>query len=136
MKPLFKWTITLLVLGAAAGIVAIPFARSGDRQPRNQSIAYKEVSVQRGPFRLVVSASGLVRPIDRIELKSKASGEIVLLTVEIGDLVSRGELIVQLDQGIVESKVSGSQTIYPKPLDIPSPLGFYEFCISFCQFSK
>ena len=98
MKAGVKWTIVLLVAGMAVGAVTIKYASSRDRQPQQQQAAYKEVIAQRGPFRLAVTASGLVRPIDRIELKSKASGEIVLLKVESGDQVAQGELIAQLDQ--------------------------------------
>lgn len=60
--------------------------------------SYKQVKVARGPFRIAVSASGLVRPIDRIELKSKASGAVVELPIEVGDPVAEGGLIAKLDQ--------------------------------------
>lgn len=59
---------------------------------------YKEVAVERGNYREMVSANGIVRPIDRIEIKSKASGEIVALPVEQGDFVKKGDLIARLDQ--------------------------------------
>ncbi|MCB0315057.1 MAG: efflux RND transporter periplasmic adaptor subunit, partial [Calditrichaeota bacterium] len=59
---------------------------------------YKEVTVTRGTFQEMVSANGIVRPIDRIEIKSKASGEIVALPVEQGDFVKKGDLIARLDQ--------------------------------------
>ena len=36
---------------------------------------FKEFEVKRGTFQIVVSASGVVKPIDRIEIKSKASGQ-------------------------------------------------------------
>jgi len=59
---------------------------------------YKEIVAERGPFRVAVSATGLVRPIDRIELKSKASGAVVELPIEVGDPVAKGELVAKLDQ--------------------------------------
>ena len=59
---------------------------------------YKELTVERTAFRLAVSADGLVRPIDRIELKSKASGEVIELPIEVGDRVEQGALIAKLDQ--------------------------------------
>jgi HlyD family secretion protein len=69
---------------------------------------YKEVTATRGPFRIAVTANGLVRPIDRIELKSKASGEVVELPIEVGDAVAKGQLIAKLDQ--VEERAELAQT--------------------------
>ena len=48
--------------------------------------SYREVAVAHSPMRIAVTANGVVKPIDRIELKSKASGEIIELPVEVGDL--------------------------------------------------
>jgi HlyD family secretion protein len=59
---------------------------------------YKEVTATRGAFRIAVSATGLVRPIDRIELKSKASGAVVQLPIEVGDAIAEGGLVAKLDQ--------------------------------------
>ncbi len=43
-------------------------------------------------------ATGVVEPVRVVEVKSKASGEILNLAVESGDRVERGALMVQLDQ--------------------------------------
>lgn len=59
---------------------------------------YKEFRVERGTFQTVVSASGVVKPIDRVEIKSKASGQIMVLSIERGDYVRKGDLIAKLDQ--------------------------------------
>jgi HlyD family secretion protein len=59
---------------------------------------FKEVKVERGTFEIIVSANGTVKPIDRIEIKSKASGEVVELPVEEGDFIHKGDLIAKLDQ--------------------------------------
>ncbi len=59
---------------------------------------YKEVTAERADFRIAVTANGLVKPIDRIELKSKASGAVIELPIEVGDQVEKGALIAKLDQ--------------------------------------
>jgi HlyD family secretion protein len=48
---------------------------------------------------IVVSAeaTGVVEPINVIEVKSKSSGQIVAMPVEIGSFVKAGDLLVQLD---------------------------------------
>ena len=65
------------------------------------------MAAERGQFRIAVTASGLVRPIDRIELKSKASGEVTKLPIEVGDRVDKEALVAQLDQ--VEEKAALAQ---------------------------
>lgn len=82
----------------AAGAVLGCFSQADDSAEVATGPAYKEVSAERGPLRITVTASGLVRPIDRIELKSKASGEVVALPIEVGDTIAKGDLIARLDQ--------------------------------------
>jgi RND family efflux transporter MFP subunit len=64
----------------------------------NNSPKFKEVTVQRGTFLVIVTANGVVKPIDRIEIKSKASGIVEDLPVEEGDFIKKGDLIARLDQ--------------------------------------
>ena len=70
---------------------------------------YKEFPVRQGSFVSSVSASGVVLPIDRVQIKSKASGLVEELPVEEGDIVARGDLICRLDQTDVRAEVEQSQ---------------------------
>ncbi len=55
------------------------------------------VPVERQDMNIRVSASGLIEPIREIEIKSKASGKILRLSVESGDRVTRGALLALVD---------------------------------------
>ncbi|MDH4069271.1 MAG: efflux RND transporter periplasmic adaptor subunit [Ignavibacteria bacterium] len=79
-------------------LAALIFLVGGDGNASNEGPSMKEIVVERGVFQVVVTANGIVQPIDRVEIKSKASGEIVDLAVEEGDVVKKGDLIVRLDQ--------------------------------------
>jgi len=72
--------------------------RDGEAVFAEDETMYREIVAERRDFRIVVSANGLVRPIDRIELKSKASGEVIDLPIEVGSYVQKGALIAKLDQ--------------------------------------
>lgn len=74
-----------------------------------QGVRYKEYPVKRGTFHSTVSASGIVKPIDRVQIKSKASGLIEELPVEEGDYVKKGALICRLDQTDVKAEVDQAQ---------------------------
>ncbi|MGD2215691.1 MAG: efflux RND transporter periplasmic adaptor subunit [Gemmatimonadales bacterium] len=43
-------------------------------------------------------AAGIIEPVTTVEIKSKASGEILDLPVETGDVVEEGQLLVQVDR--------------------------------------
>ncbi len=61
-----------------------------------------------------VSAAGIVEPIKTIEVKSKASGEIMDVRVETGDVVRRGDLLVSVDPRIPHWPVAPER--HPVPL--------------------
>ncbi len=85
------------LISVIAGITVFFLSGNGSDSGRNR-IKFKEVIVERGTFQIIVMANGVVKSIDRIEIKSKASGEIVELPVEEGDFISQGDLIARLDQ--------------------------------------
>jgi HlyD family secretion protein len=53
--------------------------------------------VARQDLEITVEATGSVEPIRTVEVKSKASGEILRLYVDVGDAVSRGDLLAEVD---------------------------------------
>ncbi|HLG94434.1 MAG TPA: hypothetical protein VI546_06320, partial [candidate division Zixibacteria bacterium] len=67
-RPWF-WTILAVV---AAGVV-FAFARSNKKE-KNGAAALKTAKVTRGNLLASITATGLARPIQTVELKSKASG--------------------------------------------------------------
>jgi HlyD family secretion protein len=107
MQRRSRWVLGATLVAVVAGVVAIRLLRAGEAGETESGLRYKEVSARRGAFRVAVSANGLVRPIDRIELKSKASGAVIELPIEVGDLVEKGALIAKLDQ--VEERAALAQ---------------------------
>ncbi len=91
------WIVGLLVVAAIGLGVFRPWS-AGESAETAQPIRYKEVVVARAPFRMAVRADGVVRPIDRIELKSKASGEVIELPIEVGEEIASDALVAKLDQ--------------------------------------
>lgn len=53
--------------------------------------------VERGNLIIKAEATGSVEPIRRVEVKSKASGEILRLLVDVGDRVETGALLANID---------------------------------------
>ncbi len=61
---------------------------------------FQLVPVSNRDITILASAAGSVEPILIVEVKSKASGEILDVRVETGDEVTRGKLLVRVDQRI------------------------------------
>ncbi|MBS1241515.1 MAG: hemolysin [Gemmatimonadetes bacterium] len=61
-------------------------------------LVYQAVPVETRAIAVSVRAAGNVQPDTVVEVKSKASGEILQMAVETGQDVSRGQLLVQVDQ--------------------------------------
>jgi HlyD family secretion protein len=73
------------------------------RQPAEKPAAVvgmtqRTTAVTRGNLAAMVSATGKVEPIKKVEVKSKASGQIIIMPVEEGDRVQQGALIARIDE--------------------------------------
>ena len=82
------------LLGAAflAPILVACGTRDADEAPSIQTTA-----VVRGNLMISAEATGTVEPIRKVEVKSKASGEVLRLHVDIGDEVEPGALLAEVD---------------------------------------
>lgn len=87
MKQKFPPLILIIALLAACG------------RPADQAQAtYETVAVSKRDIRVAVEAAGQIEPALTVELKSKASGQILDLSAETGQLVEAGTLLVQIDK--------------------------------------
>jgi HlyD family secretion protein len=70
---------------------------------------YQAVPIERRDIVVSAQASGAVQPDTTVEVKSKASGEILDLAVETGQTVKRGDLMVRVDPRIPRNAVAQAQ---------------------------
>ena len=61
-------------------------------------VVYQSVPVERRDIVVSARATGTILPDTVVEVKSKASGEILDMKVETGSMVTRGQLLVRVDQ--------------------------------------
>jgi HlyD family secretion protein len=66
-------------------------------------------TVQRRDIVIDAQASGIIEPINVVEIKSKASGMITKLPVETGTMVKTGDLLVQVDTRDVKNQLDQAQ---------------------------
>src|SRR2546422_922063 len=91
--------ILLVAIGAIAAVVLVRRARD-----RSTFVPVMTEAVQRRDIALTIEATGTVEPIDLVEVKSKASGQIVRMPVEVGTQVKAGDLLAQIDTRDVQNQ--------------------------------
>jgi len=97
-----------IAAGAALLLVVVMLARgAGKKNAKASEIPFEPVA--RRDISLTVEATGTVEPIDLIEVKSKASGQIIRMPVQVGSLVKKGDLLAQIDPRDVQN--SYAQTL-------------------------
>ncbi|NCW59556.1 MAG: efflux RND transporter periplasmic adaptor subunit [Proteobacteria bacterium] len=69
-----------------------------DSEPTQPTTFYKKEKVVSKQLELSIEASGIIEAISSVEIKSKASGEVLFLGAEVGDLVQKGSVLGQIDQ--------------------------------------
>jgi HlyD family secretion protein len=99
---IWKWDIVVSKWNA---FVQAP----NDKEEINNISQPKTTLVERGAIRVFVEATGRVVPEQEIEIKGKASGEIIKLPVDISDKVKRGDLLVWLDPEEEERSVKRAE---------------------------
>jgi HlyD family secretion protein len=62
------------------------------------AVVYQAIPVAQRDIIVSAQAAGIIEPDTTVEVKSKASGEILEIRVETGELVERGTLMVRVDQ--------------------------------------
>tara|TARA_B100000212_G_scaffold274025_1_gene213511 strand:+ start:392 stop:1582 length:1191 start_codon:yes stop_codon:yes gene_type:complete len=71
---------------------------------------YKKEETAAQTLEVSIEASGVIEAISSVEIKSKASGEVLFLGAEVGDFVNKGFTLAQIDQRTANNIVDQSQS--------------------------
>jgi len=102
-----KIVIALLILAAAGG--GVYWWSQSRSTPETAAPATEYVEVTRGTLVVSVSATGTVQPEYVVEIKSKASGTVDNVLVEVGSRVEKGDLLIEIDPVIENRKVAAAE---------------------------
>ncbi|HEX4005721.1 MAG TPA: efflux RND transporter periplasmic adaptor subunit [Acidobacteriaceae bacterium] len=98
------WTGLVVLVLMIAG-VSVAVARGRDPKIPDARLA----KVTRGDIAKSVVATGPIQPITKVELKSKASGLVEKLYVDINQMVTKGQVLAQLDQQEILAQVAAQR---------------------------
>ncbi|MEJ2128772.1 MAG: efflux RND transporter periplasmic adaptor subunit [Woeseiaceae bacterium] len=87
-----------------ASLVVVACGAETDMAPM-----YETASVRQATIEVSVSSAGVVEPLATVEVKSKASGEVLELFVETGDYVEEGARLVRIDPRTVRNRLDQSE---------------------------
>ena len=92
-------------LVAAAGCDRVE-AMVGESEADDEMVAlYQSAGVMRRDITVAVDAAGIIEPVTTVEVKSKASGEILALPVDTGDNVDAGTLLARIDRRVLNNSL-------------------------------
>src|SRR5215468_1105384 len=87
-------TVFILLIAAGAGVYALTVLS----RPATDIDPSRLATVERSDIARSVVAIGRIEPVAKVEIKSKANGIIKEIKVQEGDLVSEGQILVELDK--------------------------------------
>ena len=88
-------------------LIALAFSFSGGKESDFDFYTIEEIGPKQ--LELIVEASGAIEAISAVEIKSKASGEILYLGAEVGDLIQKSDVLARIDQRTPSNTLSQTQ---------------------------
>lgn len=89
---------TLLKCISLFTVILLVAACGSEPEVQQETTFYKKENITNKRLELSIEASGVIEAISSIEIKSKASGEVLFLGAEVGDSVDKGAILGQIDQ--------------------------------------
>ncbi len=93
-----KMKILIYVLVGLLGVGSVWLLTGEGGSKSIIDIPFKTTQVIQGDLLVKISATGVVEPSFQVEIKSKASGEVLKFAYEEGDRIKKGKLLIQLDK--------------------------------------
>src|SRR5881409_1924341 len=97
----------LVGAGAAALIVGLVLISAGARRDRGVEVRFEKVS--RKDLVAAVTASGKIQPKKKVDISADITGRITRIAVREGDLVQKGQFLLQIDPTIYQANLQRAQ---------------------------
>jgi HlyD family secretion protein len=102
-KRMLFWGATALVIGGGA------YVASGFNKAQADFDPARLATIEKGTMVKSVVATGKIEPITKVEIKSKANGIVERLYVKVGDVVSPGATLAELDKELLQARLREEQ---------------------------
>ena len=112
-----KWNITLSKTkrNKLIGILAVAAIAAGGwywysgaaQDPQRETL--RPMAVTRGTIEEVVTAQGKLEPKQYVDVGTQVSGQLKKINVDIGDTVTKGQLLAQIDPRVYQAQVEAGE---------------------------
>ncbi|MBX2864479.1 MAG: efflux RND transporter periplasmic adaptor subunit [Leptolyngbyaceae cyanobacterium MAG.088] len=104
----------LVLLMPGCGLLTPSEAQTGrpgpsESEESDQPIAVETARAQVGTLTDIVEYSGTTRPQQQVALRAQTPGEVVSVNVDVGDPVGPGQVLAQIDGGLLAARVNEAQ---------------------------
>jgi HlyD family secretion protein len=94
------------------GLTALMFALLAGCERAPEAVApalYDSAPVETRSIQVTVDAAGVIEPESLVEVKSKASGEVLTVHAETGDVVEGGSLLIEIDKRTPRNRLAEAE---------------------------
>src|SRR5689334_24480037 len=100
-----------LLVGAGAAVVIVGFVviSAAARRDRGQEVRFETAG--RRDLVAAVTASGKIQPKKKVDVSADITGRITTIAVREGDLVQRGQFLLQIDPTVYEANLQRAQAV-------------------------
>ena len=67
------------------------------------------MAAERGDIAILVSETGTIEPVDKVDVKSKAAGRLLSIPITEGEFVQKGQLIAVVDRSLIDPQLAQYQ---------------------------
>lgn len=104
-----RWRRPLTLAAVLATLAIILFAGRQLLAREEGKTRYQQVTVTQGDIDKTVTALGSLKPRDYVDVGTQVSGQLRKVHVKIGERVSKGQLIAEIDPTVYATKVSNDR---------------------------
>ncbi len=97
--------IIVVITGVVLGLTVF-------KNGKDDSIIYKKEAVTRGNVEALVVTTGTLNPVTIVDVGSQVSGKIKNLYVDFNSKVTTGQILVELDKELLETRVQQNEANY------------------------
>lgn len=100
-----------ILFAAGMVIILLGFAFSGCKKNDNKSQSTWETAiVSKGDITNIVTCTGTVEPITKVEVGTQVSGRVEKIYVDYNSNVKKGDLLAELDQTVLAANLSSAES--------------------------
>jgi HlyD family secretion protein len=100
---------SFLVAASAVATFVLLYGCKQASTPASVAPLYDSAPVETRNIEVTVDASGAIEPESLVEVKSKASGEVLAVHAEIGDVVQKNTMLIEIDKRTPKNNVAQNE---------------------------